>query len=219
MQPQYITLSKRATDITGQRFGCLIALGPIGRKNGAIEWLCACDCGNTATVSVRLLRNGSTKSCGCVAKQLSSVRLTTHGKSRSKIHWIWAGMIQRCGNPNNKNYADYGGRGIRVCDEWKNSFAVFHAYVSGLPNFDSENMTLDRIDNNMGYSPDNVRWLPRVQQMRNTRKNVLLTHNGKAQCVSAWAEELEIQSSTLSWRVRAGWSTERVLTTPARMAK
>lgn len=215
---EYITLPKQAKDIAGQRFGRLVALGPIGRNDKSrVLWECQCDCGNATIVRSTGLCSGNTRSCGCLGREVRSASTKTHGMSGTKIHGIWGAMVQRCTNPKAKNYHDYGGRGITVCDEWRDSFGAFYTHVSQLPNFNLENMTLDRIDNNNGnYEPGNVRWVTRKEQSRNTRRNVLLTYNSKTKTVAEWAKDLGMYPSTLYTRIREGWSVDYALTTPVR---
>lgn len=214
MYPQFITLPKNAKDITGQRFGRLTAIGPVGKNKKGVVWLCRCDCGNTVTPLTNHLASGNTKSCGCLQKEIAVRRNTTHGMTKHPIHQIWISIIQRCANPKDRSYANYGGRGIAICDEWRHNFKTFHDYVSQLSHCGEEGYTLDRINNSLGYSPGNLRFATRVEQNRNQRKNVMITHNGKTQCLAAWATELDVSRATLNARLRRGWSIERALTTP-----
>lgn len=217
MSHEFITLPKNAKDITGQRFGRLVALGPIGRnKNRDIIWLCQCDCGNFTKNHPRSLRNGATKSCGCLKNELSSLRLKTHGMSRIPLYKTWVDMNTRCHNSTHVNYKNYGERGIVVCDEWRHNFKIFHDHVSQLPGYKIKGMSLDRIDNSLGYFPGNVRWATVIEQSHNTRKNHIIIYNGKTQCLSAWARELDIEKSILRYRLRSGWTVERALSTPTR---
>lgn len=164
--------------IEGQRFGRLVAIrrdgsyvAPNGRKSA--KWLCACDCGNTVSVIARSLVTGHTKSCGCLMREVNSRQATKHGREGTRLYVVWINMKQRCENPNNSRFADYGGRGITVCDEWKDfeSFAAW-ADASGYDaNAKRGACTIDRIDNNKGYSPTNCRWTDMKQQRVNQRRN------------------------------------------------
>lgn len=212
----YIIIGHDAKDITGSKFGQLIVLGPIGRKKGGIVWLCCCECGKEARISGELLRSGRTKSCGCLQKSVASKRLKTHGMSHTKLFVVWGSIIKRCENQASRSFPDYGGRGIKICDEWRYDFLAFHNYVVQLPNYGENGYTLDRIDNNGNYEPGNLRWSTQKEQCRNTRKNILLTHDGKTQCVAAWAEELGVSVNVLHHRLYAGWSTEETLSAPVR---
>lgn len=212
MPPQYISLSKLAKDVTGQRFGKLVALGPVAHSRYGTLWLCQCDCGNTVTILGTNLRNVQ-RSCGCSRgkpEHLIAMN-TTHGLYGHPLHKAWDSIIQRCENPKNKNYARYGGRGISICAEWRHDLLAFHAYVSLLPHCGDKGYSLDRIDNDGNYEPGNLRWATSKEQQRNTGFNVILTHNGKSQCVSAWAEELGISAHKLRYRISRGWPVDRVL--------
>lgn len=218
-RPSFITLSRNAKDITGQRFGRLVALGPVAIDKW-VKWLCQCDCGNTAVVSGHDLRRAKTesrsceKSCGCLSREIFAQKLRTHGMTGKRIYRIWRGVIGRCTNPNIHNYADYGGRGITIYVEWRKSFEAFQEYVSKLPHYDEEDYTLDRIDNNGNYEPGNVRWATRSEQNRNKRDTRLLTFNGKTQCVASWATELGVNADILYRRLRRGWDAVAVLSGP-----
>ena len=194
-------------DLTGQKFGRLTVIERSGNSNcRKTMWLCKCDCGNELTVVGENITNGRTKSCGCLRKERA------HGKSDTRLHRIWTGMKTRCYNPNHHEAHNYSGRGIAVCDEWKNSFTAFYAWA--VKNGYADNLTLDRIDNDKGYSPDNCRWVTLREQNSNRRNNHLITHNGKTQTISQWAAELGIKRVTLQARIqRYHWDIEKALTT------
>lgn len=219
MPHEFITLIGNAKDITNQRFGRLVALGPIGRRDKHIEWLCHCDCGKTISASGKELRSGHTKSCGCQKRDSTIKRNTTHGMSNQPIYETWQSMIKRCTNPNTRSYPDYGGRGITVCDEWRHDFQAFYSHVSQLPHYGEKRYTLDRTNNSLGYFPGNMRFATATQQGRNQRQTIILTHNDKTQCLADWAEELGLTYSTLYQRIYLGWTTERALTTPPRVSR
>ena len=192
----------------GQRFNSLVILETGLRKNKQRASRCKCDCGNETTVHNHRLATAGVKSCGCAR--------VTHGYALqgapAPIYRTWCGMVHRCTNPSDSNWEFYGGKGIKVCDRWR-SFELFLADVGERP----EGTSLDRIDGNKGYEPGNTRWADRKTQNRNAARNVNLTLNGKAQCVSAWAEELDIEYGTLlSRKQKYGWSDERALTEPVR---
>jgi beta-galactosidase/beta-glucuronidase len=199
-------------DITGERFGRLVALGPVGRnKGGNVRWLCQCDCGQQTVVAGGSLRNGNTQSCGCLNRE----RHTTHGMEGTREYSTWQSMIARCTNPNRKGYKDYGGRGITVYGEWR-SFEKWHEHVSALPHAFEDGYTMDRIDNGLGYIPGNIRWATARQQHNNTRTNRYLEFNGKRQTMAQWARELGMNYATLWSRIARGWTAKRALATPAR---
>lgn len=163
----------KVVDITGQMFGKLLVISRVpNAKNGKAVWNCKCDCGNAVTVWGSNLRNGHTKSCGCLISKITCQRNTVHGKARTRIHNVWKGMKQRCTNQNNHKYKNYVGRGITVCDEWKNSFQAFYDHISTLPNFGEKGYSLDRINNDGNYEPGNVRWATAHMQRINQRKRV-----------------------------------------------
>lgn len=211
------TWGTSAKDITGQRFGRLVAIRPVGRnKQACIVWECKCDCGNTKAISGAELRRGHTRSCGCFEAESRSTRAITHGLSNKRIYITWRNMMLRCHNPSHKSHEGYGSRGIRVCDDWKVSVESFCAYVSQLPHYGEKDRTLDRINNNGNYEPGNVRWATATEQNRNKRTCKVIEFNGKSQNVSEWASELNMIDITLGARLRKGWSVERALTTPVR---
>jgi hypothetical protein len=216
MQPQFITLAPHAKNITDQRFGRLIALGPVKRRNKRIIWLCRCDCGNTTAVALSDLRGGHTQSCGCLVSDFYIQRNTRHGMAHDPLYPIWLGVIKRCTNPAMKYFADYGGRGIRICDEWRHDFQAFYDHVIQLPHYGEKGYTLDRIDNDSNYEPGNMRWATRSEQARNRRNNHMISFDGKTQSAAEWSEETKVPYATLVYRLRSGWPPERAFLTPVR---
>lgn len=185
--------------------------------------VCGCDCGQVAVVQAAALVHGATRSCGCLAKETTRARVTTHGGAgpvTAPEYNIWRSMKARCTNPAIPNFKHYGGRGITVCAQWRDSFEAFLADVGPRP---SMQHTLDRIDNNgpytgpcTAYPTGNVRWATGTVQHSNTRTNHVLTFNGLTQTVTHWAHALQMPVDRLYGRLRKGWSVERALTTPPR---
>lgn len=203
-------------DLTGRRFGRLEVIRQDGMRGASVAWQCQCDCGNVKTISSKHLSYGVTNSCGCLARESARnliVKQTyRHGRSMDKVYKVWTAMVQRCHNENNEYYYNYGARGIVVCDRWKNDFAAFLHDMG-----ESNGGTLDRIDNNGNYEPSNCRWVSRHEQMRNTRRTVMIEFNGETLCAKDWARRLGLPSGqTITWRLKQGWSIEKALTTPAR---
>lgn len=173
-----------------------------------------CECGNEKSISINDVKSGCTLSCGCYHASIMA-GMSTHGMAHTKIHNTWKRIVQKCTNSKNPDYKYYGGRGILMCDKWRNSFEAFYADMGDV----NDGMTIDRIDNNGNYEPSNCRWATRLEQARNTRQNCNLIFNGKTRCIAAWAEEIGINRVTLSDRInKLGWTTEQALTTPVRGA-
>ena len=195
-------MSKTKVSI-GDVFGRLTVRGLHGKNRwGQYLWDCVCSCGNeTVTMSAYLTR-GETISCGC-AKCEGHPR---HGLTRTPVWESWRGMLDRCTNPKHANFPSYGGRGIKVCDRW----ATFENFLDDMGER-PEGMSLDRIDVNGDYCPENCRWADRVTQARNTRTNRLITYGGITKTLTEWAEDLQINVSTLIYRLRH-WTLERALT-------
>lgn len=200
-------------DMAGQRFGRWTVL----RREGAhkiAHWRCRCDCGREKLVNGGTLRRGLTQSCGCLAKELTSRRSASHGRSRTTEYRIWAGMKTRCLNPADKHYKDYGGRGIAICARWlgADGFANFHADMGLRP----EGHSIDRKDGNGDYEPSNCRWATSKEQTRNYGRNVLIEHNGETKCVIEWCEFYGKPYRRTSQRLRRGWTFDRALFADAR---
>ena len=202
----------KAIDLTGQRFGRWTVLCKAEKGNDTrARWLCQCDCGNTAIVYGYSLRSGGSLSCGCLRRDRASETHRVHGESSSRLHYIWSSMLQRCNNPHVEKYPRYGGRGISVCPQWKD-FSIFREWAISSGYTDA--LSLDRINVNGNYAPDNCRWVTLADQHRNKSSNRMLSLNGQTKCLVEWAELLKISRQTLQSRLASGWSIEDTLTTP-----
>ncbi len=156
----------RRSNIVGLKFGRLLVESFAGIKHKMTTWLCVCDCGNKCVTTVTKLKSGHTSSCGCLQKELISIRAKTHGCSTLPEYKAWKGMKTRCYNTNRKSYKDYGGRGIKVCDRWLESFENFYEDMGEKP---TQKHSLDRVDNDGNYEPGNCRWATIKEQMYNRR--------------------------------------------------
>lgn len=202
-------------DLTGQRFGRFLVLAYAGpNKQGAATWWCKCDCGKEKVVTGSELRRGSTQSCGCYHSEVQRVYATKYGYGLSRIAYIWRSMISRCNNPRNKSYKNYGGRGIKVCEEWVSDIEKFRSWA--LDNGYSDELTIDRIDVNGDYCPENCRWATMKVQQNNRRNNNNVSFNGEIHSLAVWEEITGICRRTISRRLQSGWSIERALTEPTK---
>lgn len=173
-------------DLTGMRFGRLTVIERAETKNSKTRWKCLCDCGKyTYTITNRLVQ-GKSLSCGCRAYE---VPRCTHGMSHTRLYKTWCGMKKRCDNKNSKSYERYGARGIRICQEWENDFHNFSEWA--LKSGYSDELTIDRIDNNKGYSPENCRWVTHDDQAKNKRNSIFITHNGVEKILADWCRDYD----------------------------
>ena len=200
-------------DLTGQKFGRLTVLSRTdNNKHRQVMWLCQCKCGNFIVVRGYRLKDGHTKSCGCLNKEQAIINVSKHHShklSNTRLYQTWQNIKKRCLNYKDKNYKNYGGRGIEICNEWLNPNNFFKW---ALNNGYSDNLTIDRIDNNKGYTPNNCRWTTLKTQANNKRNNHLLTFKGKTKTMIQWADKFKINYYTLSTRLKRNWTTERALT-------
>lgn len=206
-------------NLIGQRFGLLIVIKRLPNIGQYIQWLCLCNCGTTKIVRGSSLTGGHTKSCGCFQEE---VRIKfgklnyKHGyaNKNSRMYLIWSAMKHRCNNKNNKKYKNYGARGITVCERWsnkKNGFQNFLEDVGEIP----KRLTLDRINNNGNYEPNNWRLATRKEQNRNTRSNIMIPFEGKDICLKDYCKIKNLNYNTIARRINTlGWSIKRAVTTP-----
>ena len=202
-------------NMVGKQYGKLTVVrevdpyvAPSGGKHKKYE--CLCSCGKTAYVLKEYLTSGRQKSCGCLKKENG---ITTHGEIHTRLYRIWGNMCNRCTNPSNPAWHNYGDRGIKVCDDWLR-YENFRDWANSSGY--TENVTIDRIDNNKGYSPDNCRWADLITQANNKRNNHIIEYNGTSMTIAEWAVETGIPYKTLFNRFHLGWSAERALTQPMR---
>lgn len=202
---------KQAQDLTGVQFGSLVVTRRAPNVGIRIMWACECECGAATTVWAHSLKSGATKSCGCRRGAENRTR-AVHGMSRTPIHEIWLGMRKRCLQPNSPNYFRYGARGITVCDRWRDSFQNFYEDMGPRP---SPEHSLDRIDNDKGYSPENCRWATRKQQGNNKSNNVRFVVDGQSLTATQCAAMAKISLSGFLARIRQGWAIERAISPTA----
>lgn len=208
-------------DLINKKFGRLTVLSlheirqrytDSGAKNGKYYYyLCKCECGNNIIVERHNLTSGNSKSCGCYNHDKIMERCYKHNGCKEKLYCVYRGMLQRCNCKSHKYYKNYGGRGIKVCDEWKDytsfrKWSINNGYKIGL--------SIDRIDNNKGYSPDNCRWTTPTIQARNTRRSRFIEFNGEKLTMIEWSERTGVPSGTLWLRLKNGWDVDRALSTP-----
>ena len=173
-------------------------------------WLCQCECGNKTVVSAAHLKNGHTKSCGCLHAKVMKEMLVTHGLSGTKLFRVWRGIIDRTQYKSHKSYKYYGGRGIKICSEWANNFESFYKWAMGSGYKDG--LQIDRVDVNGDYRPENCKWATPKQQQNNRRNNRYITYNGETHTMKEWSEITGIKYTTLSMRLnKYHWDVRRAL--------
>lgn len=205
-------------DITGQKFGRLEVVSYSHSNRGAY-WLCKCDCGNTSVARGTALRAGEIKSCGCgsleAARRNAEASRTKHGFSnKERLYHTWKSMKRRCYSPNDKRAEFYIEKGVVVCDEWRNDYLAFRNWA--LANGYREDLSIDRIDNDGDYCPENCRWATDKIQANNQSRNHRITYGGETHTVSEWADILGLSYSTMIHRVQREWPMERIVNTPQR---
>lgn len=204
-------------DITHQRFNYLTVLGYAGSgRQSKAMWWCECDCGNITKLVGIEIRNGHTRSCGHCSL-VHPGRTPTHGMTLTRAWSAWHRLKQRCLNPKKDNFEDYGGRGIKVCDRWLNSFENFYEDMGDPP---SPQHTIERIDVNGDYCPENCKWLTMQEQQRNKRTAPQITFQGVTKPLITWCEELHLSYGTIYARIHHhGWTHEEALTIPLRQRR
>ncbi len=197
-------------DLSGRRYDRWLVLHRVlnGKRN--TYWRCRCDCGNEGTIQGPSLVHGTSRSCGCLKNETTAARNMKHGMSKTPMHELWSGMLSRCRNPKHKGFANYGGRGITVCERWQ-SFARFLEDVGERP----DGMTLERENTNGHYEPGNVIWATPKQQARNMRRNRIVSFRGQDLCVAELAELFNLSPIILLGRIKNGWDLEKAVAEPA----
>ena len=213
-----MSLRKHGT-IIGRQFSALNCIGPFGHMGSRREPCvrCQCQCGKVLDVRIQSLVTENTKSSGCMKAEYVRRAKLKHGEARpnarSPEYTAWANMIRRCEDINGKDYHHYGGRGIRVCRDWRRSFEVFLSEVGRRP---SDTHKLERMDNDGNYEPGNVRWATQKEQTNNRRGNRLIEYDGRRMTATQWSEETGLSSGTIIARLDSGWAAKRILNTPPR---
>ena len=200
----------RIDDITGKQYGKLTAIKRVGSdKWGGSLWLCKCECGNEKVISCGHLKSGASQSCGCVRIERTKQANTRHSMTDTRLYRAWHHIKNRCTNPNVDGYKDYGGRGIKMCDEWQD-FINFKEWA--LNNGYTDTLTIERIDVNGNYEPSNCKWATMKEQQNNKRNNHLVTYKGITKTIAEWSEEKGIKYGTLYARLtRYHWDVETAL--------
>lgn len=209
-------MRRKRLDITGKKFFRLTAIAPADDRKNITFWLCQCECGRTKEVATADLMRGHTKSCGCYSREMTKLSRQTHGETSNRQvtpeYRIWCGIKARCCNKNSERYKDYGGRGITICDRWINDFDAFLDDMGRRP---SNKHSIDRIDNDGNYSPENCRWATIDEQSRNTRVVKRISINGVEKTVYEWASISGVKPKTILARLRLGWATQLAVHSPA----
>lgn len=196
--------------LSGSKFGKLQVLNQITKLNNVAYSECICDCGKTITILSSKILKGVFRSCGCIHK---SRLLKRHGFTDDPTWRVWCGMIDRCTKSYRREYKYYGGRGITVCDRWRESFLNFLSDMGERP---SLKHTIDRIDNDSEYSPGNCRWTTMYEQVQNRAVTRKILFNGQIKPLKVWCKELSLHFTSIDYRIRNGWDIDRALSTPVR---
>ena len=211
-------------DLVGQRFGFLTVLTRGESANGKARWICKCDCGELTIVNGYKLRIGETRSCGCLRKSKLSKMAKTHGEGETHLYSVWTNMKTRCTNTSFNEYERYGGRGISYCKEWEKyenfrDWAKNNGYSDEKTEKGRAKLTIDRIDNNAGYYPENCRWATAKEQARNKSNNAKYEYHGVMYCLSELAEFSKVSKETLVSRIKKGFTVEEAVETPSKTNK
>ena len=202
-----------ANDLVGRQFGRWVVIDKAPKKNGRTAYLCRCSCGTEKEVRASTLISGDSTSCGCLQRELVGSRAKKHGGFGSRLYHIWDSMRQRCLNKSSRAYKNYGARGIKICESWQ-EFDAFRAWAYANGYYDDAprgSYTLDRIDVDGDYSPENCRWVDMKTQSRNKRDTIYLEVNGVLRTLSEWAEMYGLRYDTIWRRYKSGKTPDEIL--------
>ena len=202
------------TDLAGQRFGKLTVIRR--EENGPshmTRWLCRCDCGGVKIIGGKHLKSGAIKDCGCEKSKKISERNMKHGGCGTRLYRIWTNMIDRTENPKNHCFNIYGGKGIKICEEWRHDFSKFRDWAN--KNGYQDDLSIDRIDGNKGYYPDNCRWATPTEQANNVNRNHIIQYSGKKMTMAEAAKAAGLSYSCFKERIKLGSPSEKAMTTPS----
>lgn len=207
-------IMSKPRNLEGQKFGRALVVSKAESKNGRRYWNCVCDCGNKFKTLAYHLTSGRTKSCGCYRHEREIEANTKHGKRSTRIYRIHHTMKGRCYDKNNPKYKNYGARGIYICDEWLGENGFINFYNWSMANGYKNDLTIERIDVNKNYCPENCTWIPMGEQAKNKTNNIIIEMNGKKQILSEWCKELNLKYSFVHNRIKQGWNVIDALTKP-----
>lgn len=203
----------KLVNLVGKKFGRLLVVEKATPLNGRTRWLCKCDCGNNCIVHGSSLKTGNTTSCGCYKTENAKRLYSTVRQNDKHLYAVWNGIKQRCNNPNNSSFHNYGGRGIKICDSWANCYENFYEWA--MNNGYKKGMQIDRINNDGNYEPKNCRFVNREIQANNKRNIKLYTINGVTKSMPQWCREYKQDYYLVRQRVsKLGWTIEEALLTP-----
>lgn len=207
----------KLVDLTGRRYGYLTVVKRVeNNSKGQSVWQCLCDCGNVKIVSGASLKTGKVKSCGCF--RVNRRPTLRHGMSHTRLYNIWVCIKKRCYKEKDPAYKNYGGRGIKMCDSWRNSFESFAEWAFN--NGYADSLTIERIDVNADYCPDNCTWIPLNQQQNNRTSCLMYTYNGETKNLAEWCDSLKLPYMTIYNRIhKLKWTFERAISEPVHVEK
>jgi hypothetical protein len=202
-------VGRKAIDLTGMTFGDLTVIRQVEFNSKNAKWECVCSCGKTIVTLGQRLRIGRSRSCGCKRYVHIAEKLVTHGQRYTRLYGIWNGMKNRCNNPKTENYKNYGGKGVRVCQEWSEDFTIFRDWALG--HGYNEDKSIDRINSNGHYEPSNCRWITMKQQQNNKSSNRYVVVKGERMTISECADKYGFTYNTMVKRVKAGLTGDELI--------